>query len=68
MWRAHKAQDCKGLSQASGEKRKQETDSPTSKKKKTNFAKKLKVARAYVAKIEQQAKDCEDNDSDEDSE
>ena len=68
MWRAHKAQDCKGLSQASGEKRKQVTDSSTPKKKKTNFAKKLKVARAYVAKIEQQAKDCEDNDSDEDSE
>jgi hypothetical protein len=47
-------------------KRKSEPDSP-SPKTKTNFAKKLKVAKAYVAKIEQQAKECDGHDSDEDS-
>ena len=37
-----------------GEKRKSGDDD----KKKVSFAKKLKVAKAYVAKIEQQAADC----------
>jgi hypothetical protein len=67
-WRAHKPSECKGLASASGEKRKPSTNTSPNPKKKANFAKKLKVAKAYVAKIEQRAKECETDDSGEDSE
>ena len=40
-----------------GEKRKS-GDNTNDDRKKANYAKKLKVAKAYVAKIEQQAADC----------
>ena len=58
-WRAHKPKECKGMaaSTGGGEKRKS-GDNTNDDRKKATFAKKLKVAKAYVAKIEQQAADC----------
>ena len=52
-WRAHKPKECKGLAaDAAGDKRKRES---TGSDKKNAIEKKLKVAKAYVARIEQQA-------------
>ncbi len=66
--RVHKPTECKGLASTSGGKRKPSTNSSPNPKKKDNFAKKLKVAKGYVAKIEQHARECETDDSGEDSE
>ena len=50
-WRAHKPKECKGIAE-SGKKR----DGESSKKgDKKHLAKKLKVAKAYIARIEKQA-------------
>ena len=52
-WRAHKSKECKGLAtDASGDKRKRESTSPD---KRRSIGKKLKVAKAYIAKMEQAA-------------
>ena len=51
-WRAHDPKTCKGLAPADGTKRPSNTpDTPTGKKGKSDV-KKLKVARAYAAKLE----------------
>jgi hypothetical protein len=63
-WRAHNPKECKGVAANTGGKRK--PDEGVDDKKKSHFAKKLKVARAYLAKIESQATESEsDDDTDE---
>ena len=63
-WRAHKPKECKGLAaDAAGDKRKRES---TGSDKKKAIEKKLKVAKAYVAKMEQSVE--KDTTEDEDSE
>jgi uncharacterized protein (UPF0276 family) len=62
-WRAHKPSECKGLSLDIGAKDKRKRDSKGSDKG-NSFAKKLRVARAYVAKLEQQSADKSDYLSD----
>lgn len=52
-WRAHNPKECKGVAASAGGKRSKPDES--GEKKKANLAKKLKVAKAYVAKMEQQA-------------
>ena len=62
-WRAHKPKECKGLAtaEATGDKRKR--DSTGSDKKKL-IEKKLKIAKAYIARMEQTAeKDVMSEDS-----
>jgi hypothetical protein len=56
-WRAHKPKECKGGAQASsGGKREATTETSSDKgNKKEKLAKKLKIAKAYVARIEKQA-------------
>jgi hypothetical protein len=68
-WRAHKPKECKGTAAPPTEanKRKREVGGGDEKKK-VKFAKKLKVARAYVAKIEKEAAAANSSDSGEDSE
>jgi hypothetical protein len=66
-WRAHKPSECKGLSSDAGAKDKRKRDSKGSDKG-NSFAKKLKVARAYVAKLEQQSADKSDSSSDDNEE
>ena len=57
-WRAHKPSECKGI--AAGTKREAESSKSGGKgDKKNRLAKKLKVAKAYVAKIEQKAANLE---------
>jgi hypothetical protein len=57
-WRAHKPSECKGI--AAGTKREAETSKSGGKgDKKNRLAKNLKVAKAYVAKIEQRAANLE---------
>ena len=65
-WRAHKPKECKGLAttDAAGDKRKR--DPTTGSEKKKTIDKKLKVAKAYIAKMEQSAD--KDTTEDEDSE
>jgi hypothetical protein len=62
--RAHNPKECKGTAAPSpGEKTKVES---LDKKKKPGFAKKLRVAKAYKAKMEQQAAEsASGNESDE---
>ena len=63
-WRAHKPKECKGLgADASGDKRKRDS---TGSDKKKSIEKKLKVAKAYIAKMEQSVE--RDATEDEDSE
>jgi hypothetical protein len=62
-WRAHKPKECMGAT-ASGAKR--EADSDGTKSGKGKLAKKLKVAKAYVARIEKQVAET-DSPSDDDS-
>ena len=63
-WRAHKPKECKGLgADASGDKRKRDS---TGSDKKKSIEKKLKVAKAYIAKMEQSVE--RDTTEDEDSE
>jgi hypothetical protein len=63
-WRAHKPKECKGLgADAPGDKRKRDS---TGSDKKKSIEKKLKVAKAYIAKMEQSAE--RDATEDEDSE
>jgi hypothetical protein len=67
-WRAHKPKDCMGKAAA----RRDEPDKATSpkqqqsegKKGKDSIAKKLKIAKAYVAKMEQKAAEMEITDDD----
>jgi hypothetical protein len=61
-WRAHKPKECKGAAPSAESKAKRpvETDE---RKEKRSAAKKLKIAKAYVAKMEKVA---EDNVTDED--
>ena len=62
-WRAHKPKECKGLgADASGDKRKRDS---TGSDKKKSIEKKLKVAKAYIAKMEQSVERdaTEDKDS-----
>jgi hypothetical protein len=55
-WRAHKPKECKGVAAATGGKRGAESSEGGDKsKKKERLAKKLKIAKAYVAKMEKQA-------------
>jgi len=55
-WRAHKPKDCKGVAAAkTNGKRTAESTSGSGKSKKEKLAKKLKIAKAYVAKMEKQA-------------
>lgn len=62
-WRAHDPKDCKGAAAAVTPENKRKAES-SSEKKKPNLAKKLKVAKAYVAKIEQQvAESASEDDS-----
>ena len=62
-WRAHKPKECKGLAtSAAGDKRKRESIGPNKRK---SIEKKLKVAKAYIAKMEQFAeKDTTTEDED----
>ena len=62
-WRAHKPKECKGLAtSATGDKRKRESIGPDKRK---SIEKKLKVAKAYIAKMEQFAeKDTTTEDED----
>ena len=62
-WRAHKPKECKGLAtSAAGDKRKRESIGPDKRK---SIEKKLKVAKAYIAKMEQFAeKDTTTEDKD----
>ena len=63
-WRAHKPKECKGLgADACGDKRKRDS---TGSDKKKSIEKKLKVAKAYIAKMEQSVE--RDATEDEDSE
>jgi hypothetical protein len=63
-WRAHKPKECKGLgADACGDKRKRDS---TGSDKKKSIEKKLKVAKAYIAKMEQSVE--RDASEDEDSE
>ena len=63
-WRAHKPKECKALgADASGDKRKRDL---TGSDKKKSIEKKLKVAKAYIAKMEQSVE--RDTTEDEDSE
>jgi hypothetical protein len=63
-WRAHKPKECKGLgADATGDKRKRDS---TGSDKKKSIEKKLKVAKAYIAKMEQSVE--RDATEDEDSE
>ena len=62
-WRAHKPKECKGLgADACGDKRKRDS---TGSDKKKSIEKKLKVAKAYIAKMEQSVERdaTEDKDS-----
>ena len=54
-WRAHKPKECKGIAE-SGTKRNGETNKKGDKK---HLAKKLKVAKAYIARIEKQAAEAD---------
>jgi hypothetical protein len=54
-WRAHKPKECKGLSDT-GTKREGDQNKNDNKK---HLAKKLKVAKAYIARIEKQAAEDE---------
>jgi hypothetical protein len=68
-WRAHKPKECKGGAAAAQSGSKRQADAAAgeeSDKKRDKLAKKLKVARAYVAEIEKQQQAAEtDNSSDE---
>jgi hypothetical protein len=54
-WRAHKPKECKGIAESGTAKR----SAKKGKKDKDHLAKKLKVAKAYIARIEKQAADAE---------
>ncbi len=55
-WRAHKPNDCKGGAQASHGNKREATETSSNKgDKKDRLAKKLTIAKAYVARIEKQA-------------
>ena len=55
-WRAHKPKECKGGAQASSGSKHEATETSSDKgNKKEKLAKKLKIAKAYVARIEKQA-------------
>ena len=54
-WRAHKPKECQGIAKA-GTKREGNGDNKGNKK---HLAKKLKIAKAYVARIEKQADEAE---------
>jgi hypothetical protein len=54
-WRAHKPKECKGIT-TTGNKREAEGERKGNKK---HLAKKLKIAKAYVARIEKQADKAE---------
>ena len=57
--RSDKPKECKGMAASTGGGEKRKSGGKTNDdRKKVSFAKKLKVAKAYVAKIEQQAADC----------
>ena len=55
-WRAHKPKECKGIAESGTAKRGAEKGT---KDKKQHLAKKLKVAKAYIARIEKQAAEAE---------
>jgi hypothetical protein len=55
-WRAHKPKECKGIAESGSAKRGAEKGT---KDKKQHLAKKLKVAKAYIARIEKQAAEAE---------
>ncbi|KAI2496052.1 hypothetical protein MHU86_18473 [Fragilaria crotonensis] len=58
-WRAHKPNECKGGAQASSGSKREATDTSNDKgDKKEKLAKKLKIAKAYVARIEKQASEA----------
>jgi len=62
-WRAHKPKECKGAAQTVGNKR-DFSESGNKNNKKAQFAKKLKIAKAYVARIEKQATEIESSGED----
>lgn len=64
QWRAHKPDACQGDAKPDNpDKKRGATDDQ--KKKKSNTAKKLKITKAYVAKLEQTSRDdASDDDSD----
>jgi hypothetical protein len=67
-WRAHKPSECKGLGSDGGTaKDKRKRDGKGSDKGKS-VAKKLKIAKAYVAKLEQQSADTSSDDNESESE
>ena len=55
-WRAHKPKECKGIANAGTKREGGENDKKDNKK---HLAKKLKVAKAYIARIEKQAAEAE---------
>ena len=61
-WRAHKPKECKALAPASESKSKRPIYD--GKNKYDANAKKLKIAKAYVANLEQRAKESQDSDED----
>lgn len=66
LWRAHKPEDCRGGTKKSeGTSNKKKRDSPEDQKKwkDQNAAKKLKIAKAYVAKMEATCNNTYDDES-----
>ena len=55
-WRAHKPKECKGIASPSNKREAADGDRKGNKK---HLAKKLKIAKAYVARIEKQADEAE---------
>ena len=64
-WRAHKPKECKGGAPIAGDKRKPDANAAN---KRGAMAKKLKIAKAYVAKLEQRANNNDDATDGDDSE
>ena len=66
QWRAHKGNSCRGdaKSPSNPKKKRESTDDPKKKKSDGNTAKKLKIAKAYVSKLEKaNTADTSDDDS-----
>ena len=62
-WRAHDPSECMGIAECGTNNRKTTaTATRNDQRSKSTAAKKLKVARAYVAKLEQQASSGDDSD------
>ena len=64
-WRAHSPYECKGI--ATGDPSESRGKRPADKKKKGSIEKKLRVARAYVAKLEQRQRGDDDDETEDET-